>query len=145
MKLTIKNQGPLILSSNYWGSAVDRAATLYLSCNSGAFRLLLPSGWEQEVDGMRSGKTAIISRGAWQGTSKEAIEILLDNGSDEPYSIHLGLEQVDRPPTPENVEQDWLFAVWTGLRGKPRKALERPARYRIVETIPWLKPLEDNG
>ena len=55
----------------------------------------------------------------------------------------LSIESFDRLPVAENVTGEWVLSVWTApRRGKPRQALSRPCRYRIVPRIPWLKPWE---
>lgn len=140
--LTIANHGPLILSSDYWGSEYDRAGVLYLSINAGAFRLLLPAGWEREVDEMRSAKLAVVSRGPWPTQRRsDAIEILFDDGSDNPYAIHMDIRQCDRLPLDSEQAAQWVLSVWTApRRGKPHKALERPAQYRRVDKLPCLEP-----
>jgi len=144
--LEIENHGPLILRSNYWGSALDRAGTLYLSINAGAFRLLLPGGWEEVVQEMQTGREVVVSRGPWAkdpGRGLDALELLFEDGTTDPYSVHLQSTQCDRLPTPEDQGKEWLFTAWTApRRGKPHKALERPAWYRLVGQIPWLKPRE---
>jgi hypothetical protein len=69
--LLIENNGPLILSTNYWESDLDRAGMLYCSINSGAFRLLLPRGWEDAINEMRTGSIVAISRGPHQPSGLE--------------------------------------------------------------------------
>lgn len=141
--LEINNHGPLITATNYWGSELDRAGTLYLSVNAGAFRLLLPSGWESALDEMRTGREAIVTRGMLRGG--DAVELLFDDGTASPYAIHLGASQCDRLPIPEDDGRaDLVFTAWTAPRRgvAPHKALERPARYRVVADLPCLRPWE---
>jgi hypothetical protein len=104
--------------------------------------LLLPTGWEREVEEMRSAKHAIVSRGPFpQHNLPDAVEILLDDGSDSPYSIDLAIEQCNPLPTDEDAGKEWVFAVWTApRRGKPHKAMERPCYYRRVASLPCLEP-----
>lgn len=69
-----------------------------------------------------------------------ALEILFEDGSPEPYSIHVGTEQVDRMPLDSNCDRKgqpprWRFAVWTSAG----KVLELPCRYRVVKRLPWMK------
>lgn len=142
--IEIHSHGPLILSSNYWGSRYDSAGILYLSCNAGAFRLLLPSGWDEAVKEMQTGRAVVVSRGPWSqdpGRGADTIELLFDDGTKDPYAVHIQVEQCDRLPLPEDAGKEWLCTVWTApRRGKPHKALERPAFYRSVDSIPYLKP-----
>lgn len=144
--IEVRSHGPLILSSTYWGSDLDRAGTLFLSLNAGAVRLLLPSGWEEAVAEMRTGRGVVFSRGPWAldpGRGTDSLELLFEDGTADPYCVHLSAAQADRLPTPEDQGKEWLFTAWTRpRRGKPHKALERPCWYRLVDAIPWLKPHE---
>lgn len=123
---------------------MDRAGTMFLSLNAGAFRLLLPTGWEEAVQEMQTGREIVVSRGPWAkdpGHGLDAIELLFEDGTADPYAIHLQASQCDRLPLPEDVAQEWVFSAWTApRRGKPHRALDRPCWYRIVPQIPWLKP-----
>jgi hypothetical protein len=70
----------------------------------------------------------------------DALELLFDDGSPDPYAVHLQVEQCDRLPLAADVAKEWLLTVWTApRRGKPHKALERIAYYRLVPRLPWLK------
>lgn len=144
--LVIENHGPIILSSNFWGSEMDRAGRLYLSINAGAVRLLLPSGWEPMLDEMRTGKEVIFSRGPWAkgpGRGEDSLELLFEDGTDSPYAVHFGVAQADRLPLDEDAGRELVFAAWTApRRGKPHKGLERPLWYRRVEAVPCLKARE---
>ena len=75
---------------------------------------------------------------AWPTANRaDAIEVLFDDGSDNPYAIHIGTEQIDRLPLDANVGQQVMCTVWT--RG-PNLALSLPARYRLSERLPDLRP-----
>ncbi len=137
-----ENHGPLIVSTDFWESEWEREGKLYVSCNGGAFRLLLPSRYEVDVIEMATAKEVIVSRGPWKSAGlTDGFELLFDDGSESPYSLHLHPDSFDRFPTAENAEREWVFTAWTKpRRGRPHKALERVARYRIVDEIPCLKP-----
>lgn len=90
---------------------------------------------------MRGAKEVIVSRGPWiEQSRRDALELLWEDGSDNPFAVHLVAEQTDRL-IPET-DQGGGFAVsaWTrdGKRG------EWPGKYRVVSEIPWLKPWEDH-
>lgn len=140
--ITIDNDGPLIVSSNYWDLPAAQAGNLYCSINAGAFRLLLPRSLESVIADMETGKIAVISRGPWPAMRQaDAIEILLDDGSEDPVALHLDVHSIDRMPLDSDTDHEWTFAVWTQpRRGVPHKAMERKAYYRRVESLPWLKP-----
>ena len=91
-----------------------------------------------------TGKHVIVSRGPWPSEQlPDAVEILFDDGSDNPFALHLSPESLDRMPLDTDAGKEWLFTVWTAPRrnGPPHKALERPAYYRRVDALPCLLPL----
>lgn len=142
--IEVQSHGPLVLSSTYWGSEWERRQLLFLSPNAGAFRLLLPRGLEQAVDEMRTGQEIVISRGPWtdQG-GRDALELLFDDGTDSPFSLHLDARQCVPLPAAGDAGKEWVFSVWTApRRGKPHLAIQRPCWYRLVPAIPCLQPRE---
>jgi hypothetical protein len=140
--ITTENHGPLIVASSYWGSDVEAAGKLWASCNAGAIRLMLPRSARELIQEMRTGKTVILSRGPWpEQRLAEAVEIMFDDGSDNPYCLHLSPESFDLLPAEPPADQGWVLSVWDFKKGKPHKALERPCHWRRVPRLPWLKPL----
>lgn len=140
MILEIHNSGPLILSTNYWEHDMEREGLAYLSINDRALRLLLPRQLEEVIPDMATGKLVIASRPRNPGPY--AIELLFEDGTDSPYCVHLGAGQIDRLPLPEDDgREDLTCTVWIQpRRGEPHEALRRPAAYRVVPRLPWLKP-----
>jgi hypothetical protein len=142
--LRIDNHGPLITASNYWRSDLAGGGRLYLSLNAGAFRLLVPSHLEHVISEMATGKHAVVSRGPWPAAKRvDALEILLDDGTANPFAVHLDTNAVDRLPLDSDQGKEWIFTVWCRPRRKgsrPHKALERPAYYRRVNSLPCMKP-----
>lgn len=140
--LTIENHGPLILSSNFWQTDAARAGKFYLSTNAGAFRLLIPRAHEAVLAEMRTACEVIVSRNPWPAERlADALEVLFEDGSDSPFALHLSLESADRVPLDEDQGRELVFTAWTTpRRGKPHKALERPAWYRRVAKLPCLEP-----
>jgi hypothetical protein len=144
--LRIDNYGPRILACNFWGSNVERAGKLYVSLNAGAFRLLLPAALESAVSKMATGHGVAVSRGPWPAMRLgDALEILFDDGTPDPFALHLSPESFDRLPAPGDVAGDWVCTAWTRPRGgdRPRLALERPCRYRLSKWIPDLRPWDE--
>jgi hypothetical protein len=139
--ITIENDGPEIISTNYWTTPHAQRGYYHLSINAGAFRLLVPDSQLRNIEEWRSAREVIISRGPWPGAGKsDALEILFEDDTDNPYAIHLVVEQVDRLPLPTDMDvpgqpHRWQFSVWT----KSGKTLQLPARYRIVAKIPHLR------
>jgi hypothetical protein len=143
MMLVIENDGSEIVSTNYWDTEYARKGQLYVSVNAGAFRLLLPPALEPALTDMRTAREVIVSRGPWPGKKPDAFELLFEDGSDAPYTLHFGAEQIDRAPAKIDEGRDGLLCtVWTaGLV----KALTLPAAYRRVAKIPCLQPFERPG
>jgi hypothetical protein len=51
--LTFENDGPLLLASDYWQSAIAAAGKLHVSINAGCFRLLVPQSQHGSISDMR--------------------------------------------------------------------------------------------
>ena len=140
--LQIDNHGPLVIASNFWESEMEREGKFYLSANAGAFRLLVPRSQEAMIQEICTGREVIISRGPWPDMHREdGLEFLFEDGTECPFSLHFGIESLDRMPLDSDAGKEWIFSAWTAPRRRgPHKALERPAWYRRVPRIPWLKP-----
>jgi len=137
--IKIGNRGQAIISTNYWDTEHASAGYFYLSWNAGAARLLVPDLQKPVLREMKNAREVIVSRGPWpeQG-GREGLELLWEDGSDEPYCIHLVAEQCDRL-IPET-DQGGGFTVIAYTRGGEKGRW--PGRYRIVPEIPWLRPWE---
>lgn len=135
--LQIENNGPEIVATNYWETEHARSGLLFLSINAGAFRLLIPASQESQISEMKTATEVVISRGPWPYQGKhDALEILFEDNTDDPFCIHLVPEQCDRMPTTGARKSVHTFALWTSTG----KRWECPAYYRIVKHLPWLKP-----
>jgi hypothetical protein len=92
------------------------------------------------VDDMRSAKYVILSRGPWKAMRiPEAVELLFEDETDEPFSMHLSVESFDLLPSKPLDGQEWVVSVWMLKEGKPKKVLERPCKWRMVDEIPCLE------
>lgn len=133
----IVNDGPRIVRTTYWQTEHARRGLLYVSVNARAFRLLVPDAARVVVHEMQAARAnyAIVTRGPWRG--QDALEILLEDGSDSPYAVHVLAAQCDRLPAPQDAGRtDLRLLVYTpaGL------ACEFPARYRLAPVLPCLAP-----
>lgn len=139
--LTIRNNGPEIEFTDYWQSEQAAMGYVYLSINAGCFRLLVPTAREPDVLEMLTGREALVSRGPWteQG-GREAVEILFEDNSNNPYVLHMVSEQCDRLPANSDRNKTFTLAIWT----RAGKQGEMPARLRFVKRLPWLKPWRDS-
>ncbi len=137
--LIVKNDGPQIIETNYFDSTLARRGAFYMSINAGAFRLLVPPSHEQAIADFQAAREVIISRGTWQ--EREALEILFDDHTDEPYSIHIGTNQIERLPPASDAGKAWQFSAWIRKAGELQRAYVSTCHYRVVKALPYLKPL----
>jgi hypothetical protein len=136
--LSIENDGPEIVASNYWDSQYAQNGYYFLSFNACAARLLMPRSHRSVFRDMRTASEVIISRGPWpEQLRADAIEVMFEDGSTAPFALHFGLEQVDRLLPAEDEGVPLTFTAWA--RG-PVKALSLPARYRRVAALPCMEP-----
>jgi hypothetical protein len=141
--ITIINHGPIITATNYWGSDLERAGKLFVSCNAGAVRVLVPRGHRQMIDECRSCRYVILSRGPWPSEGlPDAVELFFEDGTDSPFALHLSPEPFDLLPDEPPAGREWIITLWELKKGQPHKALERVCYWRRVPQLPWLKPLE---
>lgn len=141
--LEIRNHGPLIVATNFWDLPAAKAGKLFVSTNAGAFRVLVPASQEGLVTEMKTAAGCALSRGPWPAMKlTDAFEVLFDDGTPDPFALHLAPESFDRLPTAEDVAGEWVLSVWTRPRrgDRPHKAFERPCRYRMSPSLPDLRP-----
>lgn len=135
--ITIENKGQAIVATNYWQTEPGVRGLLYLSWNAGAGRLLVPDACKSFLREMKGAKYVIVSRGPWtQQGGRDALELLWEDGSNNPFCIHLVAEQTDRLLPATDQGEGLAIAAWTrsGLKGR------WPGKYREVDEIPCLKP-----
>jgi hypothetical protein len=115
---------------------------VFLSLNARAFRLLLPKSLEQEL--LRETFRAphvVVSRGPWTGQgNRDSIEIMFDDGSDDPYSLHLDARQCAPLPAAESHGESVDVSLWVNRKGIPTCVRNYPGWFRVVDSIPCLKP-----
>lgn len=135
--IQITNHGPLITASDYWQSEYAAHGKMIVSPNAGVIRCLMPPAIYPVLGELRAAEYAIVSRGPWQG--REGLEILWEDHSQEPHAWHLTEDSCLLMPGDPG-ESQWVVACWIERRGQPHKALERPAHWRRVPHLPWLRP-----
>lgn len=139
--IEVRNHGPLILSTNYWDSDLARAGKVFVSVNVGAIRVLLPPAAYGWLADMRLAKECVLSRGPWPEQKKlEAVEMMWDDGSENPFALHLTPESFDLLPGEPEPAREWICATYTANDGRPHKSLERVCHWRRAPRLPWLKP-----
>jgi hypothetical protein len=138
--ITVGNHGPLIAETNYWQSSVEAAGKLFVSCNAGAIRVLVPRVHRHIIQDMRAGRVCILSRGPWpEMRLSDAVEIMWDDGSDDPFALHLSTESFDLVPSEPPPGQEWIVSAWDVKKGRPHKAVERVCHWRRVSHIPCME------
>jgi hypothetical protein len=138
--IVIANDGEKIVSTNFWNTDTCRGGKFFLSINAGAYRLLLPPQLKYLND-IITANAVIISRGPWVSEGRsDGIELLFEDGSDNPFCLFAGVESVERFPL--DGDQGWKgkFYVYTGP-GEPVVSFSS-VYYRRVKKIPWLKRVE---
>lgn len=138
--ITVDNDGPLLVRTNYWDSPLNRQGALYCSVNAGAIRLLVPKPLEHFIEEMRTGYEVLVTRGDWpKANRKDALELMWEDGSVAPFAIQLCPEQLDRLIPRENAGQQTACQVYVrGSAGTPLLTGEWPARFRVAKKIPCL-------
>lgn len=141
MFFKVENDGQKIVSTNYWDSDHAKRGLIFISINAGCFRVLIPRAAREFIHEMRIAKIkeVVVSRGSWQG--RDCLEFLFEDGKDDPLSCCIQVEQVDRLPLSEDTEKTWICSVYSE-QGQFRSY---PCYYRIVPSLPWLKPRGENG
>lgn len=139
--VTITNHGPLIASTNYWELAIEEAGKIFCSVNAGAIRVLVPRVHRRIIQDMRTARECVLSRGPWPAMGlDDAVEILWDDGSDDPFALHLSPESFDLLPGEPPAGQEWIVSAWDLKKGRPHKAVERVCHWRRVDAIPCMRP-----
>jgi hypothetical protein len=140
--LCIENDGGKILATNYWQSEYARRGFVLLSYNAHEFRLMVPPALYTDIPEMRKGAKAfvisVLPPEKWR-PSKAAAELLIEDGSDAPFAIHISSNLFTTLPGESAVGKLLTASIWREKHGKPKRLLQRPAVYQIVPTLPWLR------
>ena len=144
--LKVRNNGPEIISTNYWSSQAAQKGYVFLSVNAGCFRLLVPTAQGIPIDDIMTAQVVLITRAPWPEIgNRDALELLFEDNTDDPFVINIVSEQVDRMPLDRDRDRPgqpprWKFAVYT----EDGKIFECPARYRKAKRLPCLKRWPDD-
>jgi hypothetical protein len=130
--IKIVNDGKALKCTNYWDTEHAKKGYFYLSWNAGAARLLVPKSQENQIKEMKAALYVVISRGKFQG--RDALELMFEDNTDAPYSIHLVTEQCDRLLPEADQGSGFTVDIWTrdGLKAS------FDGKYRVVNTLPCL-------
>lgn len=129
--IIIKNDGKEIKSTNYFDSELNKHGKYYVSLNAGAFRLLIPDQYVNEIkQELRLAKKIVITRKALQiGGGLQGFEILLDDESDDPYTLQFSENSFDRLPEKTDENKYFAFSAWIRENKKVIKIYENKCYY----------------
>ena len=98
--LAVHNDGPAITKTNYWQTAYNHCAKFFVSLNGPTFRVLVPDAAIDEMrEGVAGATHVVVTRGPWRDTGlPDAIEIMFDDGTDNPFALMVTPEACDFLP-----------------------------------------------
>lgn len=104
--ITIDNDGPDIVHTNYWALPHAARGLIYVTANAGTLRVLVPPPAEYMLDEMRTGDRATVEPSVHDA---RCVDLVFDDGSDTPFSVAVDRQQFDRALT----DGQCRLAVWT--------------------------------
>lgn len=134
-----KNDGPELVFTNFWDAEIG-AQNYAFSVNAGCLRLLVPNCHTPSLPDMMECEYVVASILKKIRLKAFAIELLFEDHSQTPFSIHMCPEAcLSLFPLAENSKVPRKMTIWTeGLN----KVAELPIFSRDVPRLPWLKPLD---
>ena len=140
--ILIENDGPEIVSTNFWSSELAEKGYAYISTNARTIRLLVPPKMEPQITDMKTAKELIISRGPHLGLKRDDMfEFLFEDKTESPYMLIFSPGQFERLPNKADDGGDFTATIWVqGSDGESKCVCTLPCRYRVVPRLPWLKP-----
>ena len=138
MCISIKNDGPELVETNFWDIEIGKRHCAY-SMNAGCLRVLIPIEKEHLITEMTACDYAIVSTIANPKLGKLGIEILFEDHSESPFCLHLcpgsgigfypeaGIKPVEKS-----------LSLW--IKGPEKVAMMR-AYFRKVPRLPYMRPL----
>jgi hypothetical protein len=98
MPITFGNRGQQLVETNYWSSEYAASGLVYLSCNAGALRLLVPRSAEHMLVEMQTAAFVIVEPALELPATH--VDVVFDDGTDTPFRVSIGPEMRDRQLTP---------------------------------------------
>ena len=138
--LTIVNDGQSIELTNYFETDHARKGLVLCSVNAGTIRVLIPQAIDSVLPDLLMGRECVLSRGPWPAMGlADAVEIMWDDGSDNPFALHLNKGAFDVLPAEPPPDREWTCSVWIKEDGAIQMVQAMPCRWRRVPKIPWMK------
>ena len=139
LAIMVENNHAELVGTNYWETEMPKHGYFFLSINAGAFRLLVPENQEHVIEEFKTGEYCIISKGPSPSPIHPfMMELVFEDHTVTPYQLTICAGQVERNLPGTDAGKKFKLSVWT--KGC-KKVLEMDAYFRIVNRIPYLKPL----
>jgi hypothetical protein len=136
--ITIGNDGQTITNTDYWQHPYAAKGLFFLSTNAGCLRLLVPQPHVHLIPEMTNNvREVVLTRGKMEGKD-DVVEIMFEDGSDAPFSLHLDPGQLDRRWTKQDEGSQCVFAVYT--EGPAKVAEFTRCFLRRASRLPHMKP-----
>lgn len=134
--ITVGNDGPRLVSTNYYDTPQAQQGFLFASWNAGVLRILLPDNQAHVLPDMQSARNIVVTKGQHFAYGLELFEILFDDGTDEPFAVLLDPRNSDRQVGKESHGKTLDVHVYTreGCAGI------WPGRFRLAP-LPCLMPI----
>jgi hypothetical protein len=140
--ISIQFAGKDVIETDFFNSSYNLEGLFYMAYNEKCFQLLIPSLHLDKINEMKTGKYAVITIGKDRLIGKEMIEIMFEDFTDSPYSIHISQEQM-----PVRIGGNFNKLKFE-LRGycETGKVFEMDVYVRsgIPYQLPFLKPIDTN-
>lgn len=83
-----------VVETNYFESTYNMNDLFYMSYNEKCFQLFIPSLLKEKIKEMKTGKYAVLTLGLNPYFNAEMIELMFEDFTDTPFSIHLSMNQI---------------------------------------------------
>jgi len=83
-----------VVKTNFFQSSYNQHGLFYLSYCDKCFQLFIPSKYLSEIKEFNTGKYVVITTGFHNEIGREMVELLFEDYSSTPYSLHLSLTQL---------------------------------------------------
>jgi hypothetical protein len=120
----IVNEGPLLLSTDYWFTEPASRGLMLLCGNAGALRLLVPAAAEHNLAEMRTGTSVTIERSM---TPDRAVDVVFEDGTKSPFYVALHQRQLINTTSTDPTKKMLPFYVYT-QHGQAMKFVAKDAR-----------------
>ena len=92
--ISIETSKGEVIKTNFFESSYNLQGLFYLSYNDKFFQLFIPSKYLSEIKEMKTGKYVVITIGFYKKLGKEMVELMFEDYSSTPYSLHLVMSQL---------------------------------------------------